>query len=100
MAVNFDHPLPSSASIIKNRLHTKIGGAMLLMGIIGGAILPVIFGRLIDVNSHYPQNAVLILIPFYLVLLAYSSWGYRLEDWSFQSIKRAVFSNRKSPTPD
>jgi hypothetical protein len=28
MAVNFDHPLPSSASIIKNRLHTKIGGAM------------------------------------------------------------------------
>jgi len=80
--------------------YTKIGGAMLLMGIIGGAILPVIFGRLIDVNSHYPQNAVLILIPFYLVLLAYSSWGYRLEDWSFQSIKRAVFSNRKSPTPD
>jgi fucose permease len=76
--------------------HTKIGGAMLLMGILGGAILPVLFGRLIDTNTHFPQNAVLLLIPFYLVLLAFGSWGYRLESWSLQAIKDAVFARKKS----
>jgi len=76
--------------------HTKIGGAMLLMGILGGAILPVLFGKLIDTNSHFPQNAVLLLIPFYLVLLAFGSWGYRLDNWSLQSIKDAVFSMKKN----
>ena len=47
--------------------YTKVGGAMILMGILGGAILPVLFGRLIDSNAHFPQNAVLLLIPFYMV---------------------------------
>jgi len=73
---------------------TKIGGAMLLMGIIGGAILPVIFGRLIDFNLHFPQNAVLILIPFYLVLLVFASWGYRLESWSILSFKKSLLSRK------
>jgi FHS family L-fucose permease-like MFS transporter len=64
---------------------TKTGSAMLLMGVIGGAISPVIFGRLIDSNHLHPQFAVLIVIPFYLVLLAFSSWGCRLESWKFIS---------------
>ena len=80
--------------------YTKIGGAMLLMGILGGAIVPVIFGRLIDSNSHFPQNAVLILIPSYLILFAFGSWGYRLERWSLQSIKKAVLSRKKMPPND
>jgi len=71
--------------------YTKVGGAMILMGILGGAVLPVLFGRLIDSNAHFPQNAVLLLIPFYMVLLAFGSWGYRLDSWSFQSLKEAVF---------
>jgi MFS transporter, FHS family, L-fucose permease len=62
--------------------YTKMGGAMLLMAIIGGAILPLFFGRIIDANTLAPQNAILILIPFYAVILAYASWGYRLESWS------------------
>jgi MFS transporter, FHS family, L-fucose permease len=61
--------------------YTKVGGAMLLMAIMGGAILPVLFGKLIDANAAMPQNALWILIPFYAVILAYATWGYRLNSW-------------------
>ncbi len=61
--------------------YTKKGSAMLLMAVIGGGIFPVIFGRLLDINNLYPQNAVLLLIPCYLVILGFSSWGYRLNTW-------------------
>jgi MFS transporter, FHS family, L-fucose permease len=62
--------------------YTKIGGAMLLMGIIGGAILPLYFGQLIDKNLHFPQNAILFMIPLYLVIFAYATWGFKMEKWS------------------
>ncbi len=74
--------------------YTKVGGAMLLMGVIGGALLPVIFGYLIDYNPLRPQNAMLLLIPFYLVILIYASWGYRLDSWNYESIKKSIFSKR------
>ena len=61
--------------------YTKKGAAMLLMSVIGGGIFPLIFGRLLDVHNDYPQNAVLLLIPCYLVILGFASWGYRLNSW-------------------
>ncbi len=64
--------------------YTKVGGAMLLMGIIGGAILPLLFGKLVDTNPQYPQNAILLMIPFYLVILGYGIWGYKMEKWSIK----------------
>jgi len=76
--------------------YTKIGGAMLLMGVVGGAIFPVIFGSLLDHNVHLPQNAILILIPFYLILLAFASWGYRLNDWSLAALKKSIKPYSKS----
>jgi MFS transporter, FHS family, L-fucose permease len=65
--------------------HTKTGSAMLLMSVIGGGIFPVIFGGLIDRNPSYPQNAILLLIPCYLVLLFFSTKGYRLQSWKSMS---------------
>ncbi len=70
--------------------YTKVGGAMLLMGVVGGALWPLLFGRLIDIYPHAPQNAVLMLIPLYLVALVFSSWGYRLDSWNLHSIKRSL----------
>lgn len=67
---------------------TKIGGAMILMGVIGGAVFPVIFGRLLDFNTHFPQNAILILIPFYFILFAFSVWGYKLDKWNIEVLKK------------
>ena len=65
--------------------YTKTGSAMLLMGVVGGALLPPLFGKLIDANSRSPQNAVLILIPFYLFLLFYGIKGYGLKNWGVLS---------------
>lgn len=62
-------------------IHTKKGSAMLLMSVIGGGIFPLIFGGLIDRNPSYPQNAILLLIPCYLVLFFFASRGYRLQSW-------------------
>ncbi|MEJ7769726.1 MAG: sugar MFS transporter [Chitinophagaceae bacterium] len=69
--------------------YTKIGSAMLLMSVVGGGIFPLLFGKLIDVNSAHPQIAVLLLIPCYLVLLLFSTWGYRLEDWKPSVVEKA-----------
>ena len=72
--------------------YTKTGSAMLLMSVVGGGIFPLIFGKLIDVNPTNPQNAVLLLIPCYLVLLLFSTWGYRLESWKSSSSKLKIVS--------
>lgn len=72
--------------------YTKTGSAMLLMSVVGGGIFPLIFGKLIDVNPINPQNAVLLLIPCYLILLLFSTWGYRLESWKSSSPKLKILS--------
>jgi len=65
--------------------YTKTGAAMLLMSVIGGGIFPVIFGRLLDINTINPQNAMLLLIPCYLLILGFSSWGFRLKSWRLRT---------------
>ena len=69
-------------------VHTKKGSAMLLMSVIGGGIFPLIFGELIDRNPSYPQNAILLLIPCYLVLFFFSSRGYRLQSWKSAAVNK------------
>jgi fucose permease len=68
--------------------HTKTGSAMLLMSVVGGGIFPLIFGRWIDESGGYPQTAVLLLIPCYLILVVFSSWGYRLERWKSRPTRK------------
>ncbi|MDH7460627.1 sugar MFS transporter [Chitinophagaceae bacterium 26-R-25] len=63
---------------------TKIGSAMLLMSVVGGGIFPLLFGKLIDVNNIKPQNAVLVLVPCYLVLMFFSGKGYKIENWKLE----------------
>ncbi len=54
---------------------TKSGSALLIMGIIGGAILPPIYGMLSDGTN--PQLAYLVLIPCYLYLIFYAVSGWK-----------------------
>ncbi|MFD2148510.1 hypothetical protein [Mucilaginibacter antarcticus] len=56
---------------------TKIGSSLLIMGIAGGALLPLLYGRLSDVYS--PRYAYWILIPCYLFIAYYATWGHRLK---------------------
>jgi MFS transporter, FHS family, L-fucose permease len=55
------------------------GSALLIMAIAGGAILPLVWGKLSDTFGS--QDAYWIVIPCYLVILYYSVWGYKLRSW-------------------
>lgn len=54
---------------------TKTASALLITGIVGGALSPVLYGMLSD--SFDPQMAYCILAPFYIFLLYYSAAGYK-----------------------
>jgi len=58
---------------------TKIGSALLIMAIAGGAILPLVWGKLADIHTVGPQTAYLIMVPCYLFILWYSISGARLK---------------------
>jgi MFS transporter, FHS family, L-fucose permease len=60
---------------------TKLGSALLLMSVIGGGIFPVLYGKLLDMNKLHPQNAVLMLVPCYLIVLFFAVKGYRINSW-------------------
>lgn len=55
---------------------TRIGSSLLIMGNLGGAILPLLYGRLADIIN--PQQAYIIVIPCYLFILYYATWGYKI----------------------
>lgn len=59
--------------------YIKLGSAILIMAISGGAILPLVWGRLSDLYS--PSTAYIILIPSYLIILFYALKGYRIKRW-------------------
>ncbi len=58
----------------------KTGAALLIMGISGGAILPLVYGALAD-SMGSTQNAYVLMIPLYLFIYYYSVWGYRKKIW-------------------
>lgn len=55
---------------------TKIGSALLVMGIAGGAIIPPIYGKLADVLN--PQQAYWVAIPCYLFILFFAVKGHKI----------------------
>jgi MFS transporter, FHS family, L-fucose permease len=54
---------------------TSKGSALLVMGVVGGAIVPLLYGMLSD--SFNPHIAYWILIPFYVYLLYFALLGYK-----------------------
>ena len=74
--------------------YTKIGGAILIMAIIGGAIFPLLYGYLaesINVTNKAAgiaataksgnQIAYLMLIPAYLMIFFYAYKGHKYTRW-------------------
>lgn len=59
--------------------HIKTGSAMLIMAISGGAILPVAWGKMSDLFDS--QTAYFVMIPCYLVILFFSTYGYKIKKW-------------------
>jgi glucose/galactose transporter len=56
---------------------TKIGSSLLIMGIAGGALIPLLYGRLADVLN--PRTAYFIMIPCYLYIFYYAIAGNRIR---------------------
>jgi MFS transporter, FHS family, L-fucose permease len=54
---------------------TKIGSSFLIMAIAGGAVIPLLYGYLADMNS--PHEAYWIAIPSYLFILYYALFGHK-----------------------
>ncbi len=72
---------PAVWPLALNRLgpFTKIGSALLIMGISGGAVLPLVHGYLTDVTEF--KNAYALLLPLFGVILYYSLAGYKKTRW-------------------
>jgi glucose/galactose transporter len=56
----------------------KVGSSILIMMIAGGALLPLLWGRLSDIFAGHPQLAYWICVPCYLYILYYSIWGFKV----------------------
>ncbi|TDO96154.1 sugar MFS transporter [Flavobacterium sp. 245] len=74
--------------------YTKIGSAILIMGIIGGAIFPLLYGLITetintsniavgtqDISRSGNQLAYLMLLPSYIMILFYAVKGHKYRKW-------------------
>ena len=55
---------------------TRIGSSLLIMGNLGGALVPLLYGRLADIIN--PQMAYVVVIPCYLFILYYAVAGHKI----------------------
>jgi FHS family L-fucose permease-like MFS transporter len=76
---------------------TKTASALLIMAISGGAIIPPLYGRIVDASkseliaSGIEETSALataatssywILIPCYAFILFFAMWGHKIKSWS------------------
>ena len=76
---------------------TKTASALLIMAISGGAIIPPLYGRIVDANkqeliANGVENAdataaaatgsYWILIPCYAMILLFAIWGHKFKSWT------------------
>ncbi|MBU2997971.1 sugar MFS transporter [Cellulophaga baltica] len=75
---------------------TKTASALLIMAISGGAIIPPLYGRIVDANkvelinngvaesvatASAATSSYWILIPCYSIILFFAVWGYKIKNW-------------------
>lgn len=60
--------------------HTRKGSALLVMAIVGGAVLPKIYGILAEGSLGY-QSAYWMMVPCYVFILWYGFKGSRILRW-------------------
>jgi len=59
---------------------TAQGSALLIMGIAGGAIVPLLFGQVGDVAGS-PRIGYWVALPCYLFILFYALKGHKMRSW-------------------
>jgi glucose/galactose transporter len=78
---------------------TKTGSALLIMAISGGAIIPPLYGKIVDANkleliangvqeadalATAATSSYWVLIPCYTIVLFFAIWGHKIKNWSQQ----------------
>lgn len=58
---------------------TKIGGSLLVMAIVGGAVLPYLMGRIIDAFNDNIQIGYIVPLVCFLVIIYFSISGYKIK---------------------
>lgn len=76
---------------------TKTASALLIMAISGGAIIPPLYGRIVDANkveliaegmqtadavATASTSSYWILIPCYIMILFFAVWGHKIKSWT------------------
>lgn len=59
---------------------TKLGASILIMGLCGNAILPLVYGYFAD--AYDLRTAYLVLVPCYLYLVFYAMYGHKIRRWT------------------
>jgi glucose/galactose transporter len=59
--------------------YTASGSALLIMAIAGGALLPILYGRLSDASNS--QSAYWVMLPCYAMIFFYAVKGHSLRRW-------------------
>ena len=58
----------------------KTGASLLIMGLCGNAIMPLLYGYWAD--NHSLREAYWVLIPCYIYLIFYAFYGHTLKSWT------------------
>ena len=58
----------------------KTGASLLIMGLCGNAIMPLLYGYWAD--QHSLREAYWVLIPCYTYLIFYAFYGHKLKSWT------------------
>ncbi len=58
---------------------TKLGSSIMIMGLCGNALMPLIYGHFAD--SYGLREAYWVLLPCYLYLMYYAIHGHKLRSW-------------------
>jgi MFS transporter, FHS family, L-fucose permease len=61
---------------------TKLGASVMIMGLCGNAILPLVYGHFAD--EYNVRTAYWVLFPCYLYLMFYAFSGHKIRNWSFR----------------
>ena len=59
---------------------TKIGASIMIMGLCGNAIMPLVYGYVADIIDV--RHAYWVLFPCYLYLVFYAVYGHRIRRWN------------------
>lgn len=59
---------------------TKLGASIMIMGLCGNALLPVLYGHFADVYGV--REAYWVLFPCYLYLIYYAVYAHKIRKWS------------------